>query len=912
MAGFSGRGVSAGISIDGKTTGYSRALRDAARETKRFERDATRELGKWRDNTKRAFRAAATGMAVVGVAAVGAGVKMISLAADAAEVDSKLQVVFGKNLPKVSKELNSFAKATGASRYALRQQAADMGALLKPMGLMPAQANKMSVSMVKLATDLSSFNNIPVDEALQKIRAGLVGEAEPLRSVGVLLSEAAVKQEAYRLGIAKSGAELTEQQKVQARYSLIMKQTALAHGDATRTAGSMANQLRALQNNVRDTATEIGAKLIPYALAAVQAFNRHWPDIERVAGQVFGKLGTGIRALAAEFERNWPRIKRAGEDVAVWYKANLEPTMTSVSRNIIALWRKLTGDVETHTDRMGRVFDANGKLMSDSADKHTSAILRFFQERFRGLVHFTNAGLAALRGDWSTAWAELKAGVVSNLTLMVNIIKGFWQKVWEVAKSLGVAAAHGIVAGLKSAATTVGSSIWGVVKGGIDYAKDKAGIKSPSTLTRDVLGKPLSDGIVQGLLSGKIKVTDAMTAIVDAAVQHAQTVLSTKLGRFQAFAGQAFGLHQGAAQTPAEKRIAAAEDKRRQDDLVQGVKDAEANLAKVRADAGATPEDVAAAQKQLDDARYEMWLADQQKLATAERAALEQRQFIEQTNFNQRLQALQTYLESGHATTKGATQRIGDLLADFGITAGDMGELAGKLFAAGLRNSIPGVVDAAKDLATSAKNQQVVGQAGANAKARADAAAAAKAKAGKKGKGDNVGTLPGGLIEIGRALQAAGYQVGENPAFGGVHPVHAKNSYHYLGRAIDVNWPGGGSGELDRLQSVYATLLDRGGFAELLLEDIGKANQHLHIALARGGILPGSMLGDRGPAARRREAVLPLESTHGRTMLADAMAAAIEQAGSSGALVNIERMEVRRDDDAQLVASAVNRAWGIR
>ena len=64
------------------------------------------------------------------------------------------------------------------------------------------------------------------------------------------------------------------------------------------------------------------------------------------------------------------------------------------------------------------------------------------------------------------------------------------------------------------------------------------------------------------------------------------------------------------------------------------------------------------------------------------------------------------------------------------------------------------------------------------------------------------------LIAFGRLLQQMGFRVAENPAFGGVHPVHAKNSLHYSGNAIDVNWAPGTSEaeqrEIDKLLPLAA------------------------------------------------------------------------------------------------------------
>lgn len=257
----------------------------------------------------RAGKVALVGLGVAGGAAIAAGAKMISMASDAAEVDSKMDVVFGKALPKLTKNLDEFAEATGASRYALREQAADMGALLEPLTANKKGAADMSAQFVKLATDLGSFNNVPVGDALIAIRAGLVGEAEPLRRFGVLLNAAAVESEGLRLGLVKQGQAMTEQQKVQARASLIMQQTTLAQGDATRTADSMANQMKRLRNNISDAATSLGTLLIPFALRAVRAFNENWPAIERIVKTVMTAIASGVTSAIATIERNWELIK---------------------------------------------------------------------------------------------------------------------------------------------------------------------------------------------------------------------------------------------------------------------------------------------------------------------------------------------------------------------------------------------------------------------------------------------------------------------------------------------------------------------------------------------------------------------------------------------------------------------------
>ena len=90
--------------------------------------------------------------------------------------------------------------------------------------------------------------------------------------------------------------------------------------------------------------------------------------------------------------------------------------------------------------------------------------------------------------------------------------------------------------------------------------------------------------------------------------------------------------------------------------------------------------------------------------------------------------------------------------------------------------------------------------------------------------------------QMGLLLQSLGFDIAENPHFGGVHPVHTNGSYHYSGRAIDINWPTGGSEELSKL-NLIAPYIAKFGPKDPFIEDPGGSNQHGHFAYAMGGLV---------------------------------------------------------------------------
>ena len=192
-------------------------------------------------------------------------VKLIALGSDAEETENVTGLAFGDMKGAAEKWAAGFAKATGSSRFESVELVSDLGLIVKGMGFTEEASLGMSSRMVELAADMASAKNVPLDVALDKIRAGLIGESEPLRTMGVLLSEARVKEEAYASGLAKTGTELTNTQKVQARMNIILADSVAMHGDLVNTQSSVANQWRAIKNRVSDAATAIGKNLLPIA-----------------------------------------------------------------------------------------------------------------------------------------------------------------------------------------------------------------------------------------------------------------------------------------------------------------------------------------------------------------------------------------------------------------------------------------------------------------------------------------------------------------------------------------------------------------------------------------------------------------------------------------------------------------------
>ena len=218
-------------------------------------------------------KGAAVGAVLAGAAVVGLSAKMLALATDAGETQSKFETVFGKLTPLVTKFNNHVSDQFGVTTKSLQDATALFGVFGQGANLAGKELVDFSTGLVMAALDLSSFYNVSVDDAFGAIQSGLSGEAEPLRAFSIFLSEANLNAFAASVGIKKLTSKMTEQEKVALRGRFILANLGKAQGDLSRTSGGLANQQRALQGRLEETGTILGKALLPAATDVVSALN---------------------------------------------------------------------------------------------------------------------------------------------------------------------------------------------------------------------------------------------------------------------------------------------------------------------------------------------------------------------------------------------------------------------------------------------------------------------------------------------------------------------------------------------------------------------------------------------------------------------------------------------------------------
>ncbi|MEU4016176.1 hypothetical protein AB0E56_13035 [Microbacterium sp. NPDC028030] len=189
----------------------------------------------------------------------------IDIASDLNESVNAVQVAYGDAADAVLKLGDNSAKAFGLSKRDLNAYATQFSAFIGTIAGEGGDVAGTLETLVGRGTDFASVFNTDVAEALRLFQSGLAGETEPLRKYGIDMSAAAVEAYALANGIGDGVGALTEAEKVQARYGLLLAQTAKVQGDFANTSDELANKNRINAASWDDVQAKIGDAFLPIA-----------------------------------------------------------------------------------------------------------------------------------------------------------------------------------------------------------------------------------------------------------------------------------------------------------------------------------------------------------------------------------------------------------------------------------------------------------------------------------------------------------------------------------------------------------------------------------------------------------------------------------------------------------------------
>ena len=404
-------------------------------------------------------------------------------ASDAAELQSAFDQTFGSMAQEMSAWAQQTGDAMGRSTQSMQEMANTFGIFFNQAAPTRKEAAEMSKTFSVLAQDLASFYNVSESDALSKLRSGLSGESEPLRDFGVFLSEASVNAKGLEMGLGGLSGELSEQEKIMARYALILESTTNAQGDVARTSDGTANQMRRAQAAFEELQVTIGTKLLPVLTPLIEKIAKalEWftklPAPVQNTIMVVGALGAALGPVLYVFGN-----LTSAFGILLPLLVKLAPAFTALRVAAIALM-------------------ANPVILGFAAV--VTGIYLAWQNWDKIKPYIDRVG-AAVSAFWTRNIKPAFDAIRSAVAGIGNLIG----KMVQIGRDM----IAGLVNGIKANAAAVWNALKNIVLSGIDNVKAFLGIKSPSRVFM-AIGRDIGAGLAIGIDSTREAVASSMVGL---------------------------------------------------------------------------------------------------------------------------------------------------------------------------------------------------------------------------------------------------------------------------------------------------------------------------------------------------------------------------------------------------------------
>lgn len=259
-------------------------------------------------------------------------------------------------------------------------------------GLTSDKAYILSKNLTQLAYDEGSYWNKNVAETFTAMSSAISGEIEPIRRLGIDLSQARLQQELLSLGFNKQVSSLSQADKAVLRYIAIMKQTANVQGNLAQTIQSPANQIKILKAQLDMLAKSVGSLLypamksiLPPLIAAVQLIREFVEWVAKLMGVKvvftdFTKSADSVGGIGDAMDNTTDSTKKAAKalkDYTMGFdELNIiDPTQGSSGSGSGASAGNILGDVDLSGYDMFKQYNEEFAKQIDAIKQKIKAML---------------------------------------------------------------------------------------------------------------------------------------------------------------------------------------------------------------------------------------------------------------------------------------------------------------------------------------------------------------------------------------------------------------------------------------------------------------------------------------------------------------------------------------------------------
>lgn len=471
--------------------------------------------------------AAGAAAAAVGLVAIRMGKSFLDAARNLEDTQAKFRAVFRGIEEEAGEMVTGLSESLGLGEGSVMGFMSTFQDTLVPMGFARDEAAKMSEGLVAMAADLAAFNPgiRDTEDAIAAMQSTMVGMNRSALRFAVVINEDKIAAKALELGLGNANGELTDQEKVMARLSILMEGTADAQGHYLRNQDTLTVQTIKFNEAVTDLREEMGGRLKTQLQEAINDFGGIDVVIQnvRIAFEFFANvLSQLIIPTVGNLLKNFGKFVTA--------MGGVDETVTAVSEIVL-----LMGDAfRVMWDTVKVVF----KLFGQGLDTIIFLVKAAWEiiKLLTGIIGFALVGALRLVIEGMGLWYQaLDAVVIFIKDTAISVFQSFINTIADVIESIGDAlAALGEYSVVPDFIAEAGRAAQQAAQGMREFSASTEDLKGGESLFADIsrgldeLGDKL--GPTQDMLRGFIEETyadlgDVSMEFVDAIMEDQPAIM---------------------------------------------------------------------------------------------------------------------------------------------------------------------------------------------------------------------------------------------------------------------------------------------------------------------------------------------------------------------------------------------------
>lgn len=480
-----------------------------------------------------------------------------------AELEQQLggsEAVFGKYASSIQKQAADAYKNAGLSQQEFLQGANKMGSLFQGAGFDVQSSMKMSGESMQRASDIASIMGISTTEALDAVTGMAKGNFTMMDNLGVAMNDTAIGAYAAAKGINKSTSAMSIQEKVGLAQQMFMEKTAKYAGNYAKENETLSGSLNTTKKAFDNLLTGQG-NVEDFIDSLINTINIAIPQIVTLLPKLVTAIGAILKAivpaLSAALPTLIPALIQAATDLILALVAAfptiVQALLTALPILIdafiqlfLAILEALPQIIQTIVEALPKIIDAivKGLTNPETLTRIIMGAIQLFLAIIKALPTIIVALVNALPTiidnivKTLTSTKFINTMIRASIQLFLAIIKAVPQVLGSIGSAIGkiiktigdtlspsnlarigTDMIKGLWNGISDMVGWIGGKIKSFGEGVMNGIKGFFGIKSPSRLMRDEVGKMLGEGIGAGITRST---KSAVHAAMDSSAQIAK------------------------------------------------------------------------------------------------------------------------------------------------------------------------------------------------------------------------------------------------------------------------------------------------------------------------------------------------------------------------------------------------------